>query len=170
MGYSTHSNALARMKEKLDELLANPGQEIAWESSDAHKFAYHMREALNVAERTQHEKYKELKKQYTFKVRGNVVFATPKDTSLFEVRMLQKPVPKNNFLNISDVNTVQGVVGACIMHSEKTELYFPEAEFDADALGKLYRYTSTNNWFIVYSLQNGLKLTRVQEENTWAPQ
>lgn len=150
MGYS---NKLSPLFKEYIIQLEQSNEAVEWQSSDPSKFAYKLREALHAYNND------ELKAKFIIKVLPGKVRATPRFRNQTALEIAKDKLPK---MVISDVSDLYEIVGAVIKHkSTNRELYFPNAELDADGdnseLHKLWLWCSANGYYMVVG--EGITLT-----------
>ena len=160
MGYAKSPHRVERMKPYLNAMV-NATAELRWKSNDAHMLAYHIREALGIAKKLGIAPYAKLKDEYIIKNLGTIVCA---------VRRIESAVEAGGAkLTLADIETVEEIVGACIIHSAN-EMYFPDADLDNAEAKVLYRWAETEGYFIVVG-ENGTTVTRSNPgEAAWKPE
>lgn len=163
MGYSKNKEKVERVRKLLDQMLGT-SVDLRWESDNPHMLAYHLREAMTIAQKNHIEPYEELKDKFTIRNRGTFVLAEVKK-SLDIVAQLQTAMAK---VVLEDETTVVAIVGAAITHKAE-ELFFPNAVLSEDDLKQLYTWTEKNGYFIVAADLGATLTKRDPGPAKWSP-
>lgn len=164
VGYSQNEAAINRVQALLDQMVVTD-TDLSWPTKDAHMLGYHLREAMTLAKRIGKSPYDTLKDKFTIRNRGDRVVAELKVKEGIEA--LQSLMSK---VELSDVTSTVEIVGAAIVHSQATELYFPDAVLtDEDKLA-LWKWSSKNEYYIIVA-EIGVTLTKKDPgEVAWTPE
>lgn len=161
MGYSYSPMRVERMKAYLNSMLT-ANHELRWKSENTHMLAYHIREALVIAEKKSIVPYSKLKSLFIVKNLGSYVSA---------VRRTETPdeVGANVKLTLSEIENVEGVVGAVILH-KANEMFFPDCVLNDAEAKVLFDWASP----LFYNLVIGESGTTVTKNDpgdaAWKPE
>lgn len=165
MSYSKTSRAVIRVQQVLDDLLFVDGPR-EWPSKDAHRLAYHIREALSASQRLpEFRKYAPLKEKFIIRAKNGAVLAEPRVRAVYEG--MEFAIGK---IKLDDVTTVEEVVGAITKHKIE-EIHFPHFPTEPeDELTTLFRATEKLNLYIINHYVEGITVTRRNPgEMRWFP-
>lgn len=166
MSYTTSRESVHRVEHILKDLL-NATDDCVFVSPEPHKLAYQLHEALsNVAAYAEFTQYINIKSKYRVRVRQGKVVAELRGKEVVALKVVQEQLAK---MRVADVTNVIGIVGACHIHKQATELYFPDAKLSALELATLYNWSDPAGFFIIHNGDAGVTLTRVASELAWSP-
>lgn len=154
--------------ESLLKQLVEAKDDLVFQSLEPHKLAYSIHEALkSAAIYPEFQHYSLLRDKYTIRIRSNKVIAELKSrATVIGIGQIKEQMGK---MNIVDVNTIMGVIGAAVAN-KAGEMYFPDAHFTDEGLAELYQWSEPAGYFIIHHGDNGLTLTRVHPgEMNWTP-
>lgn len=162
MGYSGNKAAVERVKPLLDQMV-QAQQDLTWPSTNAHMLCYHIREAMTVAEKLKIEPYDGLKVNWIIRNRGTKVVAERKN-----VETLQALQAAMSNMELENVDSAMGIVGAAIMHKAH-QMYFPDARLNPDDVLALYSWCHKHGYFLVVA-EVGVTITKDDPgEVAWTP-
>lgn len=167
MGYSKNPTAIEKVQRFLS-LMVEADEDLEWETNDAGKLAYYIREGINASgtaykNEPENEKLKEfsiLKSKFIIKVKGNHVIAALRN----EIPLAVMSVKKLKSVYLPNVTTLTEVVGAIakyIVDERKEQITVPNPDLNEIEFGKLETYLG-NKGLKVEVNGNGLVISRVE--------
>jgi len=154
MAYSKSVNAIVKVRSYLDELVDAKGN-MEWRASDPNKFAYQLREGINVAQifKEQYPSYAALKNKYSIKILDNRVVAQLKN--ILDIQ----PVAHGR-ITISNVSSVLDIVSSAVQHKAPL-MHFPNASTAEADVVKLRKWCEISDYTCeVDTKGNGVYLTK----------
>lgn len=177
MGYNKTIGPPRRMKEFLEKLLSRK-RSMSFATDNPSSLAYKLREAIHASQfHDKYEHYHRVSSLYKFEehpgeVRAVYVGVKPRTVKEGEDGEAEQEAPERPAMNVEEVQTLEGVVGAAMEYGGSTdEIRFPNAVLPPGQKEKLFAWTDENDWRIIDQDEGGLTLTRrdVPEEITWSP-
>ncbi len=170
MSYTRTPRAVTRVQQILEDLLRVDGAR-EWLARDSGKLAYQVREAFAAAERIpEFRRFAILRERFVIRSRDGKVIAEPRVKSPFEA-----PVATVfGKVSLEGISTAQQAIGAVIKHNIE-EIHLPDFPSmppdDVSELQLLFKWTSTNEIYIVNHFGAGITLTRRRPvpELEWTP-
>lgn len=169
MPFNISKAVVHRSRRYLDDML-QAKRTLTFPAHDGAKLAYQIREARYAALRhPEFAQYHPLKEWYRIRDKGTYVEA--------EYIGPIAPTEHQSFTQtqqtITEVNTLEQVVGACIKFSaESDEIIFPNVVLNEAELGVLYEWSKTAGWKIIWQEDAGVTMTKrkVDDIFIWRPQ
>lgn len=163
MSYVHTARSVTRVQQILDDLLAADGAR-EWPARNAHKLAYHIREAFAAAEQlAEFHKYAVLREKFIIRAENGKVRAEPRVKQPFEAEASFTMTK----VSLPGLKSNDEAIGAAIKHNVE-EVHLPDF---LDNLQLLFKWTSANKVYIINHFGAGITLTRRRPspEVEWLP-
>lgn len=171
MGYNPSKKAVEDMKVVLDFMLEHQNVDFKYPSVAPDKLAYAVRRALHGVKAfpKSYPQYQPLLDRFTMKERGDYVLFTRRISLVSGSPTVVTPegLAANRELSIESVSTPMQIVGALIKHKADS-MRFPDAATDTESLSRIYKWSSTNGYFMELA-STGLLITRTKPVQEWQP-
>lgn len=162
MGYSKSKRAIKRVEPYLQQMVAADGG-VEFPVNDPLAFSYQLRDGIKAAKEFAYDalqkevepycSYARLNTKFIIRVRGTVIVCELRD--VVPVVKLRESM---GTMSIPDVEDTLGVIGAAIKH-KAPEMVFPSANKDTVAAVMLFKWASSNGYFLVIA-DNHVTLTK----------
>lgn len=172
MGYSTNIKAVQRVEQFLKQM-SETQDTLIWNAENPSRLIYYIREGIFASAHRAvdsaggpiepYHTYSQLNAKYVLKTGNGRIIARPRVLLPIAASAHQSM----NVMNIPRVSETLEVIGAVLTHKAE-EMHFPDAK--VVDLNAIYRWTSVNNYHILFN-QSGLSITRRDPgEIAWKPQ
>lgn len=171
MGYSRSRVTLEKMLPHLERIQA--GEECTWQTSDPHKLAYKIREALYIAKlhKDQFPQLARASEQFQIQLQlPDKVTAKKLAATGPVIQVNGDQETRTESLRIEGPQSASTVIEAWLAHNAK-QIHFPEARMDHSDLEALYNWSKKRD-LIMFVSGSGLTIqpaTADLEEYGWSP-
>jgi len=166
MPYARSKKAIQRVEHILRELLTAT-DDVVYQSLEPAKLAYQLHEGLkSAAVYPEYQAYADLRAKFVIRLKPGRVLLEFRGRPLVALKVVREQLSK---MTVPEVADALGIVGAALTH-KASEMVFPDAILNDDALATLHRWTSENGYHIINNYDRGVTLTKTHPgELAWEP-